>query len=112
MDIFYSALVFLHMIGLAGIVAGFLMQVISGNEKSPKVLLHSSLLQLVTGLALVGVAEMADIGELDHAKVAVKLTVALAVVVLGVLNLRKPSTRLATVAGALAIVNIAVAVFW
>jgi hypothetical protein len=50
MDILYSALVFLHMIGLAGIIAGFLMQLMTDNPKSTKVLLHSSLLQLVTGL--------------------------------------------------------------
>ncbi len=112
MDILYSALVFLHMIGLAGIIAGFLMQVITDNPKSTKVLLHSSLLQLVTGLLLVGVAEMADLGEMDHVKIAVKLLVALAVVVVGVLNLRKPARNLAIIAGVLAIVNIGVAVFW
>jgi hypothetical protein len=112
MDILYSALVFLHMLGLAGIIAGFLMQVITGNPKSTKVLLHSSLLQLVTGLLLVGVAEMADIGEPNHVKVAVKLLIALAVVVVGVLNLRKPAKNLAVIAGVLAIVNIGVAVFW
>ncbi|WP_435105713.1 hypothetical protein [Nocardiopsis synnemataformans] len=112
MDILYSALVFLHMIGLAGIIAGFLMQVITDNPKSTKVLLHSSLLQLVTGLLLVGVAEMADLGEMNHVKIAVKLLIALAVVVVGVLNLRKPAKNLAIIAGVLAVVNIGVAVFW
>ncbi|NYH54392.1 MULTISPECIES: hypothetical protein [Nocardiopsis] len=112
MDIFYSALVFLHMLGLAGVLAGFLMQVMTGNAKSTKVLLHSSLLQLVTGLLLVGVAEMADLTEMNHVKIAVKLVVALAVVVVGVLNLRKPADKLAVIAGVLAVVNIGVAVFW
>ncbi|MFD6101019.1 hypothetical protein ACFVWN_02725 [Nocardiopsis flavescens] len=112
MDILYSALVFLHMIGLAGIIAGFLMQVMTDNPKSTKVLLHSSLLQLVTGLLLVGVAEMADLGELNHIKIGVKLLIALAVVVVGVLNLRKPARNLAVIAGVLAVVNIGVAVFW
>ncbi|RKS04589.1 hypothetical protein DFP74_0149 [Nocardiopsis sp. Huas11] len=112
MDIIYSALVFLHMIGLAGVIAGFLMQVMTGHAKSTKVLLHSSLLQLVTGLALVGVAEMSGVAEIDNIKVGVKLLVALAVVVVGVMNLRKPSSRLATIAGVLAILNIGVAVFW
>ncbi|GHC91690.1 hypothetical protein GCM10007079_39250 [Nocardiopsis terrae] len=112
MDFLYSALVFLHMIGLAGIIAGFLMQLMTDNVKATKVLLHSALLQFVTGLLLVGVAEMADLAETDHVKIAVKLLVALAVVVLGVLNLRKPARNLAIVAGVLAIVNIGVAVFW
>jgi hypothetical protein len=112
MDILYSALVFLHMIGLAGIIAGFLMQLMTDNPKSTKVLLHSSLLQLVTGLLLVGVAEMADLGDLNHIKIGVKLLIALVIVVLGVLNLRKPAKNLAITAGVLAIVNIGVAVFW
>ena len=91
MDFLYSALVFLHMIGLAGIIAGFLMQLMTDNVKATKVLLHSALLQFVTGLLLVGVAEMADIGELNHVKIGVKLVIALSVVVVGVLNLRKPA---------------------
>ncbi|MFC3998783.1 hypothetical protein ACFOVU_22850 [Nocardiopsis sediminis] len=111
MEILNSALVFLHFLGMAGILSGFLMQVMTGNAKAPKVLLHSSLLQLVTGLLLVGVAEMGD-GDVDHVKIGVKLVVALAVTVLAFLNLRKPATRLAVAAGVLTIINIAVAVFW
>ncbi|WP_017572672.1 hypothetical protein [Nocardiopsis halotolerans] len=112
MDIIYSALVFLHMIGLAGIIAGFLMQVITDNPKSTKVLLHSSLLQLVVGLLLVGMAEMGDLYDPNHIKIAVKLVISLIIVVVGVLNLRKPAKNLAVTAGVLAILNIGVAVFW
>lgn len=112
MDFLYSALVFLHMLGLAGIIAGFLMQLMTDNLKATKVLLHSSLLQLVTGVLLVGVAEMADLTDIDHMKIGVKLVVSLAIVVLGIMNVRKPATNLAVVAGVLAIVNIGLAVFW
>ena len=112
MSILASVLLFLHMLGLAGILAGFLMQVMTDNSKSVKVLLHSSLLQLVSGLLLVGVIEMGDLGELNHVKIGVKLLLSLAVVVVAIMNLRKPSTRLATVAGVIAVVNIGVAVFW
>ncbi|MEU2942787.1 hypothetical protein [Nocardiopsis alba] len=112
MDILYSVLVFLHMIGLAGIIAGFLMQLMTDNVKATKVMLHSSLLQFVTGLLLVGVAEMGDVAEMNHIKIGVKLVVALTVVVVAVLNQRKPAKNLAITAGALAVLNIAVAVFW
>lgn len=112
MDFLYLLLVFLHMLGLAGIIAGFLMQLMTGNVKATKVLLHSALLQFVTGLLLVGVAEMGDVADMNHVKIAVKLIVALTVVVVGVLNLRKPAKNLAIIAGVLAIVNIGVAVFW
>ncbi|MBB6172592.1 hypothetical protein HNR23_002652 [Nocardiopsis mwathae] len=111
MDIVYSALVFLHLLGMAGIISGFLMQLITGNAKSPKVILHSALLQLLTGLLLVGLAEMGG-GGVDHMKVGVKLVVAFAVAIVGTVNLRKPATNLAVAAGVLAILNVAVAVFW
>ena len=112
MDFLYLFLVFLHMLGLAGIIAGFLMQLMTDDIKATKVLLHSALLQFVTGLLLVGVAEMGDVAEMNHVKITVKLVVALTVVVVGVLNLRKPAKNLAIIAGVLAIVNIGVAVFW
>ncbi|GAA3735950.1 hypothetical protein [Salinactinospora qingdaonensis] len=111
MDIVYSIFVFLHLLGMAGIISGWLMQLITGNAKSGKVLLHSSLLQVVTGLVLVGLAEMSD-ATVDHAKIAVKLVVGVIIAVLGVLNVRTPTTRLATAAGVLAVINVAVAVFW
>ncbi|MBB6119268.1 hypothetical protein [Nocardiopsis algeriensis] len=111
MNILSSALLFLHMLGLAGILAGFLMQLMTDNPKSVKVLLHSSLLQLVTGLLMVGVTEMAG-GGMNHMWVGVKLVIALAVTVVAFLNLRRPARNLAVAAGVLAVVNIGVAVFW
>ncbi|WP_046471351.1 hypothetical protein [Allosalinactinospora lopnorensis] len=112
MDIVYSALMFLHFLGLAGILSGFLMQLMTGHAKAPKVMLHSSLLQLLTGLLLVGVAEMGADAEVNHIKVGVKLVVAFAVAVVAMLDMRKPTTGLAATAGALAILNIGIAVFW
>ncbi|WP_017591039.1 hypothetical protein [Nocardiopsis potens] len=111
MAFIHSLLVFLHLLGMAGIIAGFLMQVATDSIKAPKAILHSSLLQLVTGLVLVGLAEMGD-GAVDHVKIGVKLVVAIAVTVVAVLNVRKPATRLGIIAGALAVLNVAVAVFW
>lgn len=115
MDILYSALVFLHMLGMAGILAGWLMQVATSSDKAPKALLHSAWLQLVVGVAMVAFLEIGLVdsdGAINHAKIGVKLAVALAVLVFAILNTRKPSTRLASAAGALAVVNVAVAVFW
>ncbi|MFD0774118.1 hypothetical protein ACFQZ2_09295 [Streptomonospora algeriensis] len=110
MDFIYSVLAFLHLLGMAGIIAGFMLQLIAGHRSGPKSILHSSLLQLVTGLLLLGLAEMGD-DPVNHAKFGVKLVVALAVVVVAVFNVRKPNTRLAIAAGALAIANVGVAVF-
>ncbi|GAA1747985.1 MULTISPECIES: hypothetical protein [Streptomonospora] len=110
MDFINSVLVFLHLLGMAGIIAGFMLQLIAGHAAGPKSILHSSLLQLVTGLLLTGLAEMGD-GPVDHAKIGVKLVVALAVTVVAILDVRRPDKRLAITAGALAVVNVAVAVF-
>ncbi|RCV47737.1 hypothetical protein [Marinitenerispora sediminis] len=111
MDIVYSALVFLHLLGMAGIIAGWLLQLIAKHSAAPKAILHSSLLQLATGLLLVGVAEMGD-GDLNHVKIGVKVVVAFAVAVVGLLNLRKPDLKLANAAGALTVLNVGIAVFW
>ncbi|QBI53754.1 hypothetical protein [Streptomonospora litoralis] len=110
MDFINSVLVFLHLLGMAGIIAGFLIQVIAGHRAGPKSILHSSLLQLVTGLLLTGLAEMGE-DPVNHMKIGIKLVVAVAVVVVAILDVRKPNTRLGIAAGALAVVNVGVAVF-
>lgn len=111
MEIVRSILVFLHFLTLAGIISGWLMQQLGGYAKAPKVLLHSALTQLVIGLLLVGLIEM-DGGSVDHAKIAVKLLVNVAVIVVAIVNVRKPATKLALTAGLLTVLNVAVAVFW
>ncbi|GAB3492053.1 hypothetical protein [Nocardiopsis coralliicola] len=107
----HSLLLFLHLLGMAGIIAGFLMQIASDSAKAPKAILHSSLLQLVTGLLLVGALEMGD-GDVNHFKIGVKLLVAVAITVVAIINVRKPATKLGLTAGLLAVLNVAVAVFW
>lgn len=111
MEILYSFLVFLHFVTLAGIISGWLMQQLGAYAKAPKVLLHSALTQLVLGLLLVGFLEMNG-DSVNHAKIGVKLAVNLIVIVLAILNVRKPAAKLALAAGLLALLNIAVAVFW
>ncbi len=112
MDFLYSLLVFLHLLGMAGIVSGFLMQLMTESAKAPKSILHSSLLQLVTGLLLVAVAEMGGDPEVNHFKIGVKLLVAIGVTVVALLDVRKPTTGLAATAGALTVLNVGIAVFW
>src|SRR5699024_5728813 len=58
---------------------------------SPKVLsgmLHASYLQLITGLLLVGIAEMGD-GDVNHVKIGIKLVVAIIVTVFAFIGSRK-----------------------
>jgi len=114
MDLVYSLLIVLHLVGWAIVLGGTLV-----NLRTPKIatgVLHGILTALVTGLALAGIASAGLAGHgPDPAKLAVKLVVALVVTALVVLGVRKPARvttgYLAAIAG-LTVVNVAVAVIW
>ncbi|MGW9403571.1 hypothetical protein ACWGQ2_06305 [Arthrobacter sp. NPDC055585] len=115
MDFLLSFLVFLHILG-AGVIVGIWLAKI----KNPTVMpgqFHAALLQLVTGILLVGVNEMAD-NEVNHIKVAVKLTIALVIAVMAFIGQRKykkdqpVSGGLANGVGILTVVNVALATMW
>ena len=115
MDFLHSFLVFLHILG-AGIIVGIWVAKI----KNPTVMpgqFHAALLQLVTGLLLVGLAEMDDY-DVNHIKIAVKLVLALAIAVLAFIGQRRykkdqpVSGLLANGVGILTVLNIALATMW
>ena len=115
MDFLHSFLVFLHILGAAIIVGLWFARI-----KNPTVLpgqFHGALLQLVTGLALVGVNEAGD-GDVNHIKVGIKLLIALVIAVLAFIGQRRHkkdqpvAAGLAHGVGILTIVNIAVATMW
>ena len=114
MDIVFNIVLILHFIGLAGIIGGWLATI-----KAPEVnkaILHGAILQVVTGLLLVGLREMDDV-DVNHMKIGIKLLIAIVILVVAVLGVRKEAraqgstATLAHVAGALGIVNVAIAVF-
>jgi hypothetical protein len=114
MEFLREVLLFLHLLGMATLAGAFLLQrrtAAAGPLNA--VWLHGTALQLVTGLALVGVLEAMP-EEVDHAKVGAKLLVAL---VIGGLALafrrrdRMPNWLLPALA-ALVVLNVGVAVFW
>jgi hypothetical protein len=103
----------LHFLGLAAILGAWLVQ--RSAPKVTKAFLHGAIVQVVTGLLLVGLREMQDL-EVNNAKIGIKMFVALAILVISIIGVRKEKTDpdstalLANVAAALAVVNIAVAV--
>ncbi|MFC5747474.1 hypothetical protein [Actinomadura rugatobispora] len=109
-------LLFFHFVGLAVLIGGFLAQlpaVREGRARPATAMLHGALTQVVTGVALVGVAQGALDKEVDNAKIGVKLLVALIILVLILVGRRRPlSTPVFMTIGALALVNVGVAVFW
>ena len=114
MEIVRLSLLFLHLLGMAMLLGSFLVQRRNAPDGPLNAgWLHGSLLQLVTGLGLVGVNEVMD-NDLDRAKIAVKLAVLL--VIFGVIiGARRRSTLprwLAPALAGLVVVNVAVAVYW
>lgn len=113
MEFLRHLLIFLHFVGLASLLGGFLVQLSASQRKVVPAMLHGALTQLVTGVLLVGVDEQQDV-PVDNAKIGVKLVVLLVVLALVWVNRRRPtlgeSAYLAV--GTLTTVNVAVAVFW
>ena len=116
METLEKVLVVLHFIGLASLLGGFLVQVSSSTKVVNNAMFHGVLLQLATGVLLVGVLEsMKEEGEtLNMAKITTKLVILLVITALVVLNRKKESVSTAVWAaiGGLTLVNIAIAVFW
>lgn len=112
MEALRLVLYILHMIAMVAIVAGAVVPAHPGRL----VMVWAARVQLLIGLALVGVIEMDD-GSLNHTKIAIKLLVALAVVAFAEIanakfKRQEPSHVFAYVAAALTLVNTAVAFLW
>jgi hypothetical protein len=73
---------------------------------------HGALTQLVTGLALVGIAEAALDADVDHMKVGIKLLILLVITGLVWANRKKEavSTGIWAAIGGLTIANVVIAV--
>lgn len=110
-----SALVAVHILGAAAIFGIWL-----ATFKKPTVTLWQligAIVQVVTGLALVGIAESSD-HDVNHIKIAVKTVIALVILVTAIIGFTKARkqqpvpTGLAHSVGGLAFINILVATLW
>jgi hypothetical protein len=113
----YNVVLFLHFIGMALLIGGFFAQM----GATPRTVSHwmrdGALTQLVTGLALAGMAS-SGVGtdeSFSPAAVGTKLAIAAIVTIIVLAGAREPEDKQQpfwAAAGALALVNVAVAVFW
>ena len=114
MEILEHLFVLAHLLGMAAVVGS---AVFVARGVATPALVWGARAQLVTGLVLVGLNEMAD-EELNNTKVAVKLLVSIAVVACAEIAASKERNgqgarpQLVTAAGALALLNTAIAVLW
>ena len=123
MEFLRLLLVAVHIIGLSMIIGPFLFQVSRKAGFDTTLMRVGALTQLVTGLALVGVREAGDL-PVDHVKIGVKLLVTVLAVVTVFLAAGKQKAADAGRAepksplpffrstGALAILNVFIAVLW
>ena len=115
MSIVYDILVLLHFIGLASLLGGFIVQMRSADKGVNAAMFHGALTQLVTGLAMVGLAESGAVDEpLDMTKITVKLVVVLVITVLAFIGRRRqpPQVALWGIIGGLTLANVVIAIFW
>ncbi|MBX9247022.1 hypothetical protein ICW40_19715 [Actinotalea ferrariae] len=115
MEIVRDVFLVLHFVGLASLLGGFLVQMKPRTKRVEAAMFHGALTQLVTGVALVGMAYALGNGDdVDNAKIGVKLLVLLVITGLVVAGRRKESvsTGVWGAIGALTLVNIVIAVVW
>ena len=126
MDIARDITLIVHFLGLAMIIGPFLIQMRARTGFAFSWVLAGGIIQLVTGIALTGLAEMrlADSPDLalDHTKIAVKLVLSLVIFVVALIAFRRQkklvgeSQRsllpLLHTAGALGVTNVVIAVIW
>jgi len=113
MEFVRNLLLFLHFVGLASLIGGFLVQAMASERRIIAAILHGGYTQLLTGVLLVGVLEAMD-KDVNHAKIGVKLAIALFVTAFAFVLRKRPSLSngLFFGTGALALANVAIAVFW
>ncbi|MGW0518912.1 hypothetical protein [Crossiella sp. NPDC003009] len=114
MEFVRLALVFLHLLGMAMLVGMILLQLKTAKDGPlNKGWLHGVLLQLVTGVALVGIQY--PLGrDVDNIKIGVKLLVLIVIGALVAANLSKQkiASWMVPTLAALTVLNVGVAVFW
>ncbi|GAA3545348.1 hypothetical protein [Nocardioides daeguensis] len=106
-------LLILHILGFSALIGGLLAQAGPGEKKVTGVMRDGIGTAFLAGLLLVGVLEGGD-DPVNHAKVGVKLTIGLVLLVLVMANLRKAKIPNGLWAGllVLAVAEVCIAVLW
>jgi hypothetical protein len=114
MEILEHLFVLAHLLGMAAIIGSAVF--VARGTVTPA-LVWGARAQLVTGLVLVGLAQAED-DDVNNTKIGVKLLVAIAVVACAEIAAAKERKgqgarpNLVNAAGALALLNVAIAVLW
>ena len=117
MEILKNVLLVLHFVGLAAIIGGVMTQIPAfkgGKARVVATIMHGAWLQLITGIALVGIIQGAGLGDVDNIKITVKLVILIVITVLAFMNRKKDrvATWIVPTIGVLALADVVIAVFW
>ena len=111
METAHHVLVFIHLLGMAAVVGGYFAGLANSPKRLTAGITHGTLLQFLTGVLLVGLAQMGD--EVNHAKFGIKIAVTAVILLLAWPRRKDVSIASNTyhAIGVLALLNVAVAVF-
>ncbi|WP_116947533.1 hypothetical protein [Jiangella endophytica] len=117
MEFVYDLVLVLHFFGLASLLGGIMVQLSArGGRVVNMAMLHGALTQLVTGVAMVGMAEGIDSLDkhIDNAKIGVKLVIVLIITALCFANRKRTAIAdgLFFALFGLTAANVVIAVFW
>jgi len=113
MEILYTALVVLHVVGIVAIGYGFFKELAKKTFGVNVAMLHGASAQLVTGVLMVGLRESGIVEDdevLDMSKIGLKLVIALVIIALYSIGKRKSEQKIYwALIGALTLTNIVIA---
>ncbi|QIK71519.1 hypothetical protein G7070_03510 [Propioniciclava coleopterorum] len=113
MEILKNVILALHILGVAALLGGVLMQSRSKSGPLAPAILHGATTMLVTGIALVGLQYPLGY-EVNNAKITVKLLVLLAILTIALLNRKKETIAgwVLPALGGLTVLNVLLATIW
>lgn len=116
MEILKNVILALHIIGVAALLGGVLYQIRAIREGTARVLpaiLHGAWTMLLTGVLLVGLQY--PLGhEVNNVKIAVKLAVLVAIIVIALVNRKREKLAgwVLPALGSLTVANVVIATVW
>lgn len=113
MEFLRLLLLFLHLVGLASLIGGFVVQLAGPERRIVPAILYGALIQLITGPLLIAVAAVLD-KTVNDPKMDVKLLVLLVITVSAFAFRKRPVLGAGVFFGlfTLSLLNVGVAVFW
>lgn len=112
MDEAQLALVFIHLLGMAAVVGGYFAGIRSVPKRLSAGMVHGTLLQLLSGVLLLGLAETMT-EPVNHAKFGIKIAITVVLLLISWPRRRDQEIPSGTyhAVGILALTNVAIAVF-